>query len=387
MKSKNFEKKYVGQNSILQQKIKQHQDSYVLNKNKNNIVDDLKSVSSETLYNSEKNENVIHDDDINSKLDALIKLMNENNLLNNNTVQEPKNIKYNQNKHENKNINLETNYNPLKNYFRRPGISIKLPSSCLYYDEDVLNLSPLGELEVYPMTISDEILLKNPDSLSNGSALEKILKSCCPSINKPREIFSCDFDAILLAIRYATYGKDMEIDVNCPSCNSENSYKIDLFNILENMNFLEKKEYIITDQHLRINLRPYSLVTAIKITKFAFEQTKLMMVANNESTPEDKKIEIIEEVSKRVANFQNEILMESIESVETPEGILVTDKNFIKEWIENAPSIDMANIDNKINYLNNIGVDKEFVAVCKNCNHQWQQKISYDPTNFFGKRS
>ena len=47
--------------------------------------------------------------------------------------------------------------NPLKQYFRRPAIYLKLPSGSKGYAPGVVNITESGELPVYPMTAIDEI--------------------------------------------------------------------------------------------------------------------------------------------------------------------------------------------------------------------------------------
>jgi hypothetical protein len=49
------------------------------------------------------------------------------------------------------------NNNPLRQYFRRPAVYIKLPSGGLGYAKDVLEIPESGDFPVYPMTAIDEI--------------------------------------------------------------------------------------------------------------------------------------------------------------------------------------------------------------------------------------
>ena len=101
--------------------------------------------------------------------------------------------------------------NPLKQYFRRPGLYLKLPSGGSGYTPADLVLPENGELPVYPMTAIDEITAKTPDALYNGVAITEIIKSCVPNILDPWKITSVDLDAVLIAIRAATSGGEMEL--------------------------------------------------------------------------------------------------------------------------------------------------------------------------------
>jgi hypothetical protein len=145
--------------------------------------------------------------------------------------------------------------NPLKQYFRRPSIYLKLPSGGVGYPAGALNKTETGELPIYPMTAIDEITSKTPDALFNGTAIVEIIKSCVPNIRDPWSIPSTDLDAILIAIRSAAQGNDMEIESTCPSCKEIATYAINLIGMLQNMKPGDyKTELQISD--LFIKFRP-----------------------------------------------------------------------------------------------------------------------------------
>ena len=108
------------------------------------------------------------------------------------------------------------NPNPLSKHFRTPGIYIKLPSGGRYWPENALNLPLNGELPIYPMTTKDEIILRTPDALLNGSGVVSLIQSCCPNISDAWQTPNIDIDAILIAIRIATYGHNISFQSNCP---------------------------------------------------------------------------------------------------------------------------------------------------------------------------
>ena len=108
--------------------------------------------------------------------------------------------------------------NPLKQYFRRPAIYIRLPSGGKGYAPGVINMPENGEFPVYPMTAIDEITSRTPDALFNGTAIVDLIKSCVPDIIDPWGVHSTDMDSILIGIKSASQGNDLEIDSQCPSC-------------------------------------------------------------------------------------------------------------------------------------------------------------------------
>ena len=101
--------------------------------------------------------------------------------------------------------------NPLTQYFRQPAIYIRLPSQGKFYPNGSLNMPPNGELPVLPMTSVDEITYRTPDALFNGSATVSVIKSCVPNIRDPWVMPSADMDAVLVGIRIASYGHDMDM--------------------------------------------------------------------------------------------------------------------------------------------------------------------------------
>ena len=50
-----------------------------------------------------------------------------------------------------------TTDNPLRQFFRRPALYLKLPSGGQGYSEGAIDFPDNGELAIYPMTAIDEI--------------------------------------------------------------------------------------------------------------------------------------------------------------------------------------------------------------------------------------
>ena len=92
-----------------------------------------------------------------------------------------------------------------------------------------------GELPVYPMTAIDEITVKTPDALFNGTATAELIKSCVPDIKDPWAINSIDLDAILIAVKSATGGNDLEIETICPNCQEDAKYGVNLVGLLSTL--------------------------------------------------------------------------------------------------------------------------------------------------------
>ena len=91
--------------------------------------------------------------------------------------------------------------NPLNKYFRQASVFITLPSAGQYWPEGTLVMPETGQLPVYPMTTRDEITLKTPDALMNGTGMVEVIQSCCPNIKNAWEMPSVDVDTVLIAVR------------------------------------------------------------------------------------------------------------------------------------------------------------------------------------------
>ena len=97
--------------------------------------------------------------------------------------------------------------------FKLPTETVDLPSKGLLYPED----SPLasGTIEMKYMTAKEEDILTNTNYLTNGTAIDKLLQSLIitEGINY-NSLLLGDKNAIMLAARILSYGKDYSITYN-----------------------------------------------------------------------------------------------------------------------------------------------------------------------------
>ena len=112
--------------------------------------------------------------------------------------------------------------NPLKQYFRQPAIYLKLPSNGRFWPAGSLEMPPNQELPVFPMTAMDEISYKTPDALFNGQATVDVIQSCVPAIKDAWQIPMVDMNPVLVAIRIASSGHNINIESKCPACENIN---------------------------------------------------------------------------------------------------------------------------------------------------------------------
>jgi hypothetical protein len=270
--------------------------------------------------------------------------------------------------------------NPLKQYFRRPSIYLKLPSGGVGYPAGSLNRTENGELPVYPMTAIDEITSKTPDALFNGTAVVEIIKSCVPDIKDPWSIPSTDLDAILIAIRSAAQGNEMEIESECPSCKEVANYGINLIGILQTMKPGDyTKELQISD--LFIKFRP---LTYREMNQAAMAQFEIQKMFNSmDDLSEEERTKKTQDAIVKITEITMAVLAQTIEYVKTP-SLTVTETEFILDFLQNCDKnsyIELRDYHSKLKDSTQIRPQK---IKCVHCQNEYDQSIVINVTDFFG---
>ena len=207
------------------------------------------------------------------------------------------------------------NNNPLKQYFRRPAIYLKLPSEGKFYPENAIDLPENKELPVYPMTAIDEITSKTPDSLYSGVAISEIIKSCVPNIKDPWSIPTIDLDALLIAIRAATNGNMLDIVSTCPSCNETSSYNINLIGLLSKIS-VDGYNNNVDLNEMTITFKPitYKSYNKLNLSQFELEKNIRKM---NEITSDEERLKYSTEMMKQLNDLTMLLVSESIDNIKT----------------------------------------------------------------------
>jgi hypothetical protein len=271
--------------------------------------------------------------------------------------------------------------NPLKQYFRRPAIYLKLPSGGALYPPGVINLTENGELPVYPMTAIDEITTKTPDALFNGVAMVDIIKSCIPDVLDPWSINSIDLDAILLAIKSAAGGNEMEIESQCPSCNEVASYGVNLIGILSE---LKAGNYDSTLQlnELALKFRPLTYKEMNQAGLGQFEVQR-MFASLDTITDEVARAERGKLALKTITELTMQLLSQTIEHITTP-TVKVDDKEFIIDFLKNCDKDMYMKIRDYNAELKAQTEIKPLKIKCIHCSHDYEQQFTLNTTDFFG---
>ncbi len=272
--------------------------------------------------------------------------------------------------------------NPLFKHFRQPAIYLKLPGQGKFWPEDAIDIPPTGEIPVYPMTVKDEITLKTPDALMNGVGVVDTIQSCCPNIKNAWKIPASDLDAILIAIRAASYGSDMDIESVCPECKETTVNVVDLRVLLDNLKIPNYEPTAING--LTFNFKPQAYDTMNNTNLMVFEQRKLLDAITSSTLSDEEKTTQFNLIFPKLTEMNVMALVYCIESIFTEEGKEVTEERHIKEFIENCDRNVYAKIKSQIEKFVQSTKPDSLEIECSECHKTYSTELNFDNANFFG---
>ena len=283
--------------------------------------------------------------------------------------------------------------NPLMQYMRQPKIYIRLPSQGKYWANGALEMTETEDLPVYAMTAKDELTFKTPDALLNGQGVVDVIQSCVPNIKNAWECPNIDLDAILIAIRIATYGNKMEVSHTVPNTTETVTHDVDLSQLLDqiftNAQWIEQVE--INDT-LTCYLRPLTYRHVTKTSLKAFEAQKIMQVVNNDSYSEEQKIDSFGKSFNTMTQITVDLITDSIFAIKTPDDS-VDEPAFIHEFISNADSVVFNKIQDHINKMRDLNSLKPLIVTATpeqielGAPETYEMPVGFDNANFFGNGS
>lgn len=276
--------------------------------------------------------------------------------------------------------------NPLRAHFRQPAIYIKLPSNGQYWTSG-LNMPLNGELPVYPMTAKDEIILRTPDALLNGQGVIDVIESCCPNITDAWHMPSVDVDAILIAIRIATYGNSMTFDTVCPHCEEEQSFAAELSHYLDSVKAPDYSKKLV-HEHVQIKLKPQDYYSLNQTSQITYEEQRVLATLADEGIDDEtRSIEYKKHLDKLV-DLNSKILVDNTEYIEILDsGVVVNDPEFIKEFYFNCNAEICKELRKQIDEIGKEGAIKPQHVNCQNCSKEYEIPLVFDYSNFFAKSS
>ena len=283
---------------------------------------------------------------------------------------------------------MTENANPLNKYFRQPAIYVSLPSGTNYPPHVVIP-PQTGELGVMPMTAKDEIRFKTPDALMNGQGVVDVIQSCVPEIKDAWQIKSYDLDTILVAIRVATYGETMEINFNVPGANESVSHTVNLPAILDQLRSTKVESDIVLNDGLKITVRPLTYKDMTSTSMQTFQQQKMYTAIQDSQLADEEKAKRFNDAFKALTDLNSDILLKNIELITMQDGTVINDPTHIKEFLDNANTTMVKEIEEKLTALRGQGAVKPLKLkateeqIKKGAPATYEVPVTFDTSNFF----
>ena len=275
--------------------------------------------------------------------------------------------------------------NPLQAWFRRAAIYMRLPSQGQYWPEGSLDMPTNGEFPVLPMTALDEITYRTPDALFNGQAVIDVVQSCIPNIRDAWAMPSTDLISVLISIRIASYGQDMEIISTCPKCNETQDYTLDLRQILDGLSQADfGKSLSIND--LEVFFAPMNYRQQTQIGMDQYETQRLIANSQDATLTDDQKNQSLNEAMKRISQATTRAMAFGIAGIRAPSGF-ASEPEHIMEFLTQCDRRVYAAIRDHQVTLREASDIKPVDITCSSCENRYQQQIELDLANFFAAAS
>jgi hypothetical protein len=235
------------------------------------------------------------------------------------------------------------------------------------------------------MTALDEITYRTADALFNGQAVTDVIKSCIPAFKDPAQISTLDLDTVLIAIRLATFGHEMEFTSKCPECEESNDLALDLRQIMEKV---KKPDFgsPLSFGDIEIHFKPLTYKEQNDNNMAQFEDQKTMESLPNMEMSEEEKLKILQKAFGNISKLTLVALADSISMIQSGDDVVV-DRAHIAEYLENCPSQQFEKIREKIASIRESGDMDPLHIVCNDCKHEYTTPFTMNVSNFFASGS
>jgi hypothetical protein len=273
---------------------------------------------------------------------------------------------------------------------RQPKIYISLPSGGAYWPQNAIQVPENGQFPVYSMTAKDELVFKTPDALMNGQAVVEVIQSCIPNVLNAWGAPQIDLDVMLVAIRLATYGETMTLNINHSTMEDSMDYNVNLRELLERiLSITTWEERFEVRPDLVFYLKPIDYKTQTSTQISDFETQRLMSIVHDTTLDEQTKLTAFTESFEKLTSSSMRMIYSTIFKIESSAGT-TDDPEFIQEFMKNCDAEIYEAVKHRLeeilesNKLPDLKIPSTPEMLAKGAPDMIEVPFTFDAANFFG---
>jgi len=245
-----------------------------------------------------------------------------------------------------------------------PVATVPLPSRGVVYPQ--IEGNNLESVDIRSMTSQEENMLHSRAMIKSGKAISTIIQACVISKDiNINNLLLGDKNALMIATRVASYGKDYEASAICSECEKKSSY-------IFNLNNLQIKRFPEDMMPLEANTNLFSFILPISKKEIQF---KLLTGKDQEEIDTTK-----ERLLKSGKLVEDPITIRLKHQILNIAGI--TDRSKIGKTIDYMPAAESIALRDFIAMIEPDVEMKQFQE-CPKCHEQIEITIPFDITFFW----
>jgi len=231
---------------------------------------------------------------------------------------------------------------------------------------------------------------KTPDALLNGQATVEVIQSCMPNIKDAWQTPSIDLDAILVAIRMASFGETIDLSATVPGTEITKDFQLNLQTVFDN---LISTEYVDTFQidGFKVQIKPATYQLSTQQAIKAFEEQRIFSTVNDDSLDDGLKLERFQKSFANLTDININAVVANVVAIQ-PDGDdeAVTNPKYLREFLEGAEAKTYNQIADYIKEQKERFTQKPLQVTATpeeieaGASKVYEIPIVFDQSNFFG---
>ena len=120
------------------------------------------------------------------------------------------------------------------------------------------------------------------------------------------------------------------------------------------------------------------------ILHYLYKRNDNNFIINNDELSEEEKSERFKISFQKLKDMNIDVVVNSIKSIATQDGEIVTDKKQIAEYLSNCSRQTYDEIKHEIQYLVDSNKMEPINLACEECSKEYKTDLEFDQSNFFG---